>query len=251
MEHCTVTIVLQIIRIKYRILSTMLPYLSSNMSFLLMIISASALPLLAFLALMLRVDILKGKIKIILLVLGVLLLSVTIHETFKEHGGVLTWKDALASIGGAALTLFILARFSHGHSHDIKEDGAKGIVISEAFHSLLDGAVIGATYLVNPILGYAATIGIITHELPKIIGTLAIFRGIGLSIKKTIVYGIAAQIGSPVAAILIYSLGKQFNEEQFQSLEIASISSLAAIVLWIIYLEIRHHKKHRGHGHSH
>lgn len=245
------TIVLQIIRIKYRILSTMLPYLSSNMSFLLMIISASALPLLAFLALMLRVDILKGKIKIILLVLGVLLLSVTIHETFKEHGGVLTWKDALASIGGAALTLFILARFSHGHSHDIKEDGAKGIVISEAFHSLLDGAVIGATYLVNPILGYAATIGIITHELPKIIGTLAIFRGIGLSIKKTIVYGIAAQIGSPVAAILIYSLGKQFNEEQFQSLEIASISSLAAIVLWIIYLEIRHHKKHRGHGHSH
>ena len=245
------TIVLQIIRINYRIRNTMLPYLSSNMSFLLMIISASALPLLAFLALMLRVDFLKGKTKIVLLTLGVLLLSVTIHETFKEHGGVLTWKDALASIGGAALTLFILARFSHGHSHDIKEDGAKGIVISEAFHSLLDGAVIGATYLVNPILGYAATIGIITHELPKIIGTLALFRGIGLSIKKTIVYGIAAQIGSPVAAILIYILGKQFNEEQFQSLEIASVSSLAAIVLWIIYLEIRHHKKHRGHGHSH
>ncbi len=227
----------------------MLPYLSSNMSFLLMIISASALPLLAFLALMLRVDFLKGKTKIVLLTLGVLLLSVTIHETFKEHGGVLTWKDALASIGGAALTLFILARFSHGHSHDIKEDGAKGIVISEAFHSLLDGAVIGATYLVNPILGYAATIGIITHELPKIIGTLALFRGIGLSVKKTILYGIAAQIGSPVAAILIYTLGKQFNEEQFQSLEIASISSLAAIVLWIIYLEINFHRKHKGHGH--
>lgn len=229
----------------------MISHLTFDYSFVLMILSASALPLLAFLALMLRVDIFKGKVKLILLTLGVLLLSYTVHATIKEHGGLLTWKDALASIGGASLTLFILSRFSHGHSHDVKEDGAKGLVISEAFHSLLDGAVIGTTYLINPIVGYAATVGIIIHELPKILGTLTIFRGLGLTVKKTIMYGIAAQIGSPVAAILIYTLGKQFNEEQFQSLEIASISSLAAIVLWIIYLEIRHHKRHRGHGHSH
>lgn len=223
--------------------------LAFNYSFVLMIISASALPLLAFLALVLRVDVFKGKIKIILLTCGVLLLSYTVFETFKEHGNVFTLKDGLASILGASLTLFILSRFSHGHSHDVREDGAKGIVISEAFHSLLDGAVIGTTYLINPIVGYAATIGIVIHELPKIIGTLTIFRGIGLSVRKTILYGIATQIGSPVAAILVYILGKQFNEEQFQSLEIASISSLAAIVLWIIYLEINHHKKHKGHSH--
>jgi zinc transporter ZupT len=227
----------------------MLPELSFNVSFFLMIASASALPLLAFLALMLRVDFFKGKTKIVFLILGVLLLSFTVHETIKEHGGALTWKDALASIIGAVLTLFILSRFSHGHSHDIKEAGAKGIVISEAFHSLLDGAVIGTTYLINPLVGYAATIGIVIHELPKIIGTLTIFRGIGLSMRKTILYGIATQIGSPVAAILIYTLGKQFNEEQFQFLEIASISSLAAIVLWIIYLEVNFHKKHKGHSH--
>ena len=226
-----------------------LSHLTFNYSFVLMVISASALPLLAFLALMLRVDIFKGKLKIILLTFGVLLLAYTIHETFKEHGSLLTWKDAFASIGGASLTLFILSRFSHGHSHTVQEDGAKGIVISEAFHSLLDGAVIGTTYLINPIVGYAATIGIIIHELPKIVGTLTLFRSIGLSVKKTILYGIAAQIGSPVAAILIYTLGKQFNEEQFQSLEIASVSSLAAIVLWIIYLEVSHHRKHKGHSH--
>lgn len=168
----------------------------------------------------------------------------TVFETFNEHGSELTKNDAFFSAVAALLTLIILSRYSHGHSHDVKEDGARGIVISEAFHSLLDGAVIGATYVINPIVGYAATIGIIIHELPKIIGTLTVFRGLGLSIKKTILYGIAAQIGSPVAAILIYTLGKQFNEERFHSLEVASMSSLAAIVLWIIYLEIRHHKKH-------
>lgn len=221
-----------------------------NLSFIFMIASASVLPLLAFLALILRRNVFHGKIKIVLLLVGVVLLLLTVIDTVREHNGVLTWKDAAASIGGGALTLFILSRFSHGHNHEAHQEGAKGIVISEAFHSLLDGAVIGATYLVNPMLGYAATIGILVHELPKIIGTLTIFRGLGLSVRRTIVYGVAAQIGSPVAALLIYTLGKKFNESQFQALEIASISSLASIVIWIIYLEVRFHVKHPGTGHN-
>jgi zinc transporter ZupT len=220
-------------------------------SFLLMLISASALPLLAFLALVLRVDFLKGKIKVILLFVGITLLFIAVHDTFTEHKATITVQDIIISIVTASLTLFILSRFSHGHSHDAKEDGAKGIVVSEAFHSLLDGAVIGTTYLINPIIGYAATIGIIIHELPKIIGTLTILRGLGLSIRQTIIYGIAAQIGSPVAAMLVFFLGKEINEEQFYLLEIASMSSLAAIVLWIIYLEIKHHARHGNKSHSH
>ena len=219
-----------------------------TISFILMFVSALALPLLAFLALVLRRNFLQGKVKLFLLTLGVGLLLFTVYDTFKEHGEELTGKDVFISMGVGLLTLFILSRFSHGHKHALEEGGAKGIVISEVFHSLIDGAVIGATYLINPIVGYAATIGIVTHELPKIIGTLTLFRSIGLSIKKTIVYGIAAQIGSPVAAVLIYTLGKNIDENQFHALEIASVSSLAAIVLWIIYLEVRFHKKH---PHSH
>lgn len=221
-----------------------------------MVAGASTLPLLAFLTLLLRRNFVHGKLKIVLLSIGTILLAVTVINTFSEHSEVLTLKDLAASIGTGVLTIFILSRFSHGHNHAVEEEGAKGIVISEAFHSLLDGAVIGATYLINPIFGYAATFGIIIHELPKIIGTLTLFRSIGLSVRKTIIYGIMAQIGSPTAAILIYLLGKQINEEQFHVLEIASVSSLAAIVLWIIYLEIRFHVRHphskSGHdNHSH
>lgn len=216
-----------------------------------MLVSALALPLLAFLALALRRNIITGKRKLVVLALGTGLLLFTIYDTFLEHGAEIGPKDIVLSIGTGLLTVFILSRFSHGHSHAIEEGGAKGIVISEAFHSLIDGAVIGATYLINPILGYAATVGILLHELPKIAGTLALFRGIGLSIKKTILYGTAAQIGSPVAAVLVYTLGKNIDQEQFHALEIASVSSLAAIVLWIIYLEIKHHKDHPGERHEH
>ena len=220
-----------------------------SLSFIFMVVSASSLPLLAFLALLLRRNFFKGPTKFVLLAVGVALLLFTLVDTFKEHHGLFSIYDGLTSIITAILTLIILSRFSHGHHHALEIEGAKGVVISEAFHSLLDGAVIGATYLVNPVLGYAATIGIVLHEFPKIIGTLTLFRSVGLSIKKTILYGITAQIGSPVAAILIYVLGKQFDDKQFYTLELASVSSLLAIVFWIIYLEIRFHKKH-GQSHS-
>jgi zinc transporter ZupT len=226
-----------------------------SISFIFMIISAFALPILALLTLLLRRNTLRGPLKAIFLLIGLLLLTVAVVTTFTEHGEALSLPDFLVAVITAGITLFILSRFNHGHSHQVKEGGAKGIVISEAFHSLLDGAVIGATYIISPILGYAATIGIITHELPKILGTLTIFRGLGFSVKKTIFYGFLAQIGSPVAALLVYLLGKEFNHEQFHSLEIASISSLAAIVLWIIYLEIRFHIQHgspdKKHNHKH
>lgn len=222
-----------------------------NPSFFFVVLSAGALPLLAILALLLRRNLFKGKLKIVSLAIGVLLLSFVVIDTFHEHGTDLGITDILISAITAFLTLVILSKFSHGHTHKLEEGGAKGIVISEAFHSLLDGAVIGATYLINPLIGYAATVGIVIHELPKILGTLTLFRSIGLSIKKTIIYGFLAQVGSPVAAVLIYILGKHINEEQFQALEIASISSLAAIVTWIVYLELRFHKKHPEDPHNH
>lgn len=222
-----------------------------NTSFILMLLSASTLPLLAFLTLLLRGNLFKGKLKIVFLILGLGLLCFVVFDTFMGHAESLEWKDIVVALITAYITLYILSHFGHTHTHAKEIGGAKGIMISEAFHSLIDGAVIGATYLVSPLLGYAATLGIIIHELPKIIGTLTIFRSLGISIRKTIFYGILAQIGSPVAAILIYILGNKFNHEQFHALEIASVSSLAAIVLWIIYLEIKFHLQHDNNHDSH
>lgn len=217
---------------------------------ILTIISASALPLLAITAILLRRELVSGKAKFLLLGIGVLLLSYAVVSDLVSHRDELGLRELVTSIIVGGVTLFILASFNRHHKHSPSEGGIKGIVVSEAFHSLIDGAVIGATYLVNPVLGGAATIGIVTHEFPKMLGTLALFRGLNLSIKKTILYGALAQGGAPVAAIFIYLLGKEVEAEQFHSLEIASLASLAVIILWIIYLEIRYHRKHPVHSHT-
>jgi hypothetical protein len=218
-------------------------------SFLTTLLSASALPLLAVLGILLRRNLFQGKAKIVVLTAGLALLLYTVAVTFFEHGENLGFSDMFVAGITVTFTFFILSKFNHGHTHGMKEGGAKGLVISEAFHSLIDGAVIGATYLINPVLGGAATLGIIIHEFPKIIGTLALLRGIGLSVRRTIAYGFVAQVGSPVAALFIYMLGRQFDEEKFHALEIASVSSLGAIIIWIIWLEVKYHKEHR-HAHG-
>lgn len=212
------------------------------------LLSASALPLLAVLGILLRKDLLQGKMKIAILIAGIILLAYTVTEAFIDHGEELGISDIAVAGATAAITIFILSRFSSTHRHDAEEGGARGIVLSEAFHSVIDGAVIGATYLVNPLLGGAATIGIVMHELPKIIGTLALFRGLGLSTARSVIYGFLSQIGSPISAVFILLAGKQISAEQFHALEIASISSLGAIIVWIIWLEIRYHK-HTRHSH--
>jgi zinc and cadmium transporter len=212
-------------------------------------LSALALPLLAVTAILLRKELISGKAKLFMLGVGILLLSYAVITDILHHGDEFGIRELLTSLIVGGITLFILASFSKHHKHSPAEGGVKGIVVSEAFHSLIDGAVIGATYLVNPVLGGAATLGIIVHEFPKILGTLALFRGLNLSIKKTILYGVLAQGGAPIAALFVYLLGREIKPEQFHTLEVASLTSLAAIILWIIYLEIQHHLKHPHHTH--
>ncbi len=221
-----------------------------NQNIVLVALSASALPALAITALFLRRGLFTGKWKVFFMAVGLSLLLYTVYSTLQEHGDDLGWKDIFVGGLTALATTYLLARFSHGHKHDKGADGARGIVISEAFHSVIDGMVIGASYVIAPILGSAATLGILIHEAPKIFGTLVVFRGLGLSMKKTVLYGALSQMGAPAAALLVYLLGKRIDHEQFHLLEIASVSSLATIVLWIIYLEWNFHRRHQGEDHT-
>ena len=211
-------------------------------TFFLMILSALALPALSLLSLLLRRNILSRKVKYIALFFGFFLLFYAIIDDIRGHGELPTLSQVIVVLTVSLLTLHILKKYRHNHDHS-HDTTAKGLVISEAFHSVIDGALIGATYLANPLIGYAATLGIITHETPKMLGTIAFLRSIGLNKTKTFLYALASQIGSPASAIIIYMLGKKIDHEQFHTLELASLASLSVIVFWIMYMEIWYHRK--------
>lgn len=211
---------------------------------------AIAVPIAAFLVIVLRRRNLTGVIKVIALLVAILLLGYSIYTGVLEHWGELGRKEIFSGTLMAIVTYFVLSKFGHKHYHDQEENGAIGVVISEAMHSIVDGAVIGAAYLASPVIGVSATVGILSHELPKIIGTLLLFKSMNLSNSKVIIYGSLSQIGSPAAAIIVYFFfAKIIDHESLKSLEIAGLSSLTVIILYILFLEYRHHKHFKSHRH--
>ncbi len=218
-------------------------------NFLLLIISSLALPFLAVMALLLRRSIVTGKLRIFIFLLSVLAIIIILYREFIEHGGELSVLEVFIALITSLVTYLVLSRASH-HKHESKEAGIKALVLAEAFHSLFDGLALGIAFLASPFLGIGALAGILTHELPKMLATLALIRSSGIGIKKTMLYGAISQSGVPVSAILVYIIGESIQTE-FHSVDLIVISSLATIIIYILYKEIRHHfkKGHALHGH--
>src|SRR3989338_5386336 len=106
----------------------------------------------------------------------------------------------------------------HEHQHhgdkDCKEMKAKGVkpfaymnLVGDAVHNLIDGLVIGASYIVSIPVGIATTIAVIFHEIPQEIGDFGVLLHGGFSKKKALFYNflsaVTAIIGVAVSLFLI------------------------------------------------
>lgn len=116
---------------------------------------------------------------------------------------------ASLSILAGMLVFFIvekLLQHRHGVLHDyFHGQGAGGRpelaiinVLGDAVHNFIDGAVIGASYLVSPTLGVSSTMAVLLHEIPQEFGDFGILIHSGLSVRRAIL----VNLGSASVAIL-------------------------------------------------
>ena len=125
-------------------------------TFLALLATSSALPLLAFLAIVLRRNVVSGKLKVIVLLTSLLGLVYVIVNELLQHRGEFGLRELYTGIIVSLLTFFVLSKSGHHHTHTIEESGVKGIILAEAFHSIFDGIAIGVTFLITPLLGAGA-----------------------------------------------------------------------------------------------
>ncbi|MEZ0208634.1 MAG: hypothetical protein ACAH17_00450, partial [Candidatus Paceibacterota bacterium] len=81
----------------------------SESSTLITLLSASALPLLAIVGILLRRNLFQGKMKIVILIAGFLLLVYAVFTAFIEHGEELGLSDIFVGGITALITIFILS----------------------------------------------------------------------------------------------------------------------------------------------
>lgn len=109
---------------------------------------------------------------------------------------------------GGLMFFFILEKLViWRHCHDAEciitgEATGPIILIGDAFHNLVDGIVIAASFLVNFTFGIAISLSVIAHEIPQEVGDLAILIDKNYSKKKAFTYNTLSGLTTIPAAII-------------------------------------------------
>ena len=178
------------------------------------VILISLISLVGVFTLSLKEDILKRYIGIFIsLAVGALLGDAFIHiipEAFEQSSNIAI-TSILIILG--LLIFFILEKFLHWHHHGEDKDlheihlVGKLILFSDGVHNLIDGVIIGASFMVSIPIGIATTIAVILHEIPQEIGDFAVLVHSGYSKKKALWLNFISALLSVVGVVLALLLG--------------------------------------------
>ncbi|MEK7140703.1 MAG: ZIP family metal transporter [Patescibacteria group bacterium] len=184
------------------------------------VIAVSLISLAGVFSLALREDILKKYIFLFIsLAVGALLGDAFIHlipEAMSELPEVLAGILVISGI----LIFFVLEQFMHWHHHgEDKTDNqihpvGKLVLFSDGIHNLIDGLIIGASFLVSIPVGLATTIAVILHEIPQEIGDFAVLLHSGYTKSRALwlnfLSALLAVIGVAIA-LIFGEMTEQFN----------------------------------------
>jgi len=114
---------------------------------------------------------------------------------------------------------FVLERcatwFHHHHEHEQHAKNAQQrrlIMFGDMTHNAIDGVAIGAAFLVSVPTGIITTLAVSAHEIPKELGTFALLLSKGWKDKVVILANLATAVATVVAAVVVYSLGKDLGD---------------------------------------
>lgn len=181
------------------------------------VIVVSLISLVGIAALLLNKDIKKITFLLVSFAVGGLFGDAFIHlvpESFEEIESTLAI-PLLILLG--ILIFFILEKFlrwRHSHLSETEEHVHPVVtmnLVGDAVHNLIDGMVIGATYMVNIPLGLTTTLAILLHEIPQEMGDFGVLVHGGLSVKKALAFNFFSALCAVVGAVLSLAIGPHFQ----------------------------------------
>lgn len=153
---------------------------------------------------------------------GTLLGGVFLHllpEAVEQNG--MSLKVSISVCAGILL-FFLLEKFlawrhchlpsTHEHPHRLSTMN----LVGDALHNLLDGLIIGATYMADFKLGFATAVAVLLHEIPQEIADMGVLLYSGMSRRKAVLFNgltaCAAFLGAAAALLLGPGLGENLRE---------------------------------------
>ncbi len=102
----------------------------------------------------------------------------------------------------------VLWRHCHTHDCDVHENAAPLVLIGDAVHNFVDGAMIAAAVITSVPLGISTAIAVAAHEIPQEVGDFAILLHAGYSRRNALFYNaLSGLAGTAGAALAVLAFG--------------------------------------------
>lgn len=89
------------------------------------------------------------------------------------------------------------------------------ILVGDAVHNFIDGAVIAASFIVSLPVGIATATAVIFHEIPHEFGNFASLLYGGFSIRKALVYNFLSALVAIAGALVVLIINRELNLAAF------------------------------------
>jgi zinc and cadmium transporter len=123
-------------------------------------------------------------------------------------------RPAMLTMAGGILSFFLLEKaviWRHCH-HDeechVHSTAASLVIVGDAFHTFVDGAVIAAAVLTSVPLGLTTALAVATHEIPQEVGDVAILLRAGYSRLRAFTLNVLAGVGGILGAMAMVLASK-------------------------------------------
>lgn len=99
------------------------------------------------------------------------------------------------------LEKLVLWRHCHTHDCEVHDGTVLPVLVGDAFHNFVDGAVIAAAVMTSVPLGISTALAVAAHEIPQEVGDFAILLHAGYSRGRALLLNILSAAASAVGAI--------------------------------------------------
>jgi len=149
----------------------------------------------------------KASLFLVSFAVGALFGDAFIHllpESFENISSKLA--VSLLAVSGVLL-FFVLEKFirwRHCHIPSDREHIHPFVtmnLLGDIIHNLIDGMLIGASFLVSIPIGISTTIAIIAHEIPQEIGDFSVFLHGGMTYKKALLFNFLSALVAVLGAV--------------------------------------------------
>ena len=119
---------------------------------------------------------------------------------------------ALVALLAGILTFFVLEKlviWRHCHEGDDEcathSRAASLVIVGDAFHTFIDGAIIGAAVLTSAPLGLSTALAAAAHEIPQELGDFGVLLHAGYSPRRALLLNVASGAAGIIGAVVVYA----------------------------------------------